>query len=65
MSTELLSGIRVIAFPDFLVGLYIGMHFAGMGAEVAKFEYMRSGKLLNSFTMICSRSRISCFGREN
>lgn len=43
MSIELLEGIRVIDFTDFLAGPYIGMYFADMGADVIKFENLRSG----------------------
>ena len=39
----LLKGIRVIDFTDFLAGPYIGMYFADMGADVIKFENLRSG----------------------
>ena len=43
MSEQLLKGIRVIDFTDFLAGPYIGMYFADMGADVIKFENLRSG----------------------
>lgn len=39
----ILKGIRVIDFTDFLAGPYIGMYFADMGADVIKFENLRSG----------------------
>ncbi|MBQ8089264.1 MAG: CoA transferase [Pyramidobacter sp.] len=38
----ILEGIRVIDFTDFLAGPYIGMYFADMGADVIKFENLRS-----------------------
>lgn len=43
MSEQLLKGVRVIDFTDFLAGPYIGMYFADMGADVIKFENLRSG----------------------
>lgn len=43
MAEQLLKGIRVIDFTDFLAGPYIGMYFADMGADVIKFENLRSG----------------------
>ena len=43
MSEQLLKGIRVIDFTDFLAGPYVGMYFADMGADVIKFENLRSG----------------------
>lgn len=43
MSEQLLKGIRVIDFTDFLAGPYIGMYFADMGADVIKLENLRSG----------------------
>ncbi len=43
MSEQLLKGIRVIDFTDFLAGPYISMYFADMGADVIKFENLRSG----------------------
>ena len=38
----ILQGIRVIDFTDFLAGPYIGMYFADMGADVIKFENLKS-----------------------
>lgn len=43
MTEQLLKGVRVIDFTDFLAGPYIGMYFADMGADVIKFENLRSG----------------------
>lgn len=43
MAEQLLKGVRVIDFTDFLAGPYIGMYFADMGADVIKFENLRSG----------------------
>lgn len=43
MPEQLLKGVRVIDFTDFLAGPYIGMYFADMGADVIKFENLRSG----------------------
>ncbi len=43
MSEQLLKGVRVIDFTDFLAGPYVGMYFADMGADVIKFENLRSG----------------------
>ena len=43
MAEQLLKGIRVIDFTDFLAGPYISMYFADMGADVIKFENLRSG----------------------
>ncbi|MCC8151840.1 MAG: CoA transferase [Lachnospiraceae bacterium] len=43
MGEQLMKGIRVIDFTDFLAGPYIGMYFADMGADVIKFENLRSG----------------------
>lgn len=43
MSDQLLKGIRVIDFTDFLAGPYISMYFADMGADVIKVENLRSG----------------------
>lgn len=43
MPEQLLKGVRVIDFTDFLAGPYIGMYFADMGANVIKFENLRSG----------------------
>lgn len=38
----ILQGVRVIDFTDFLAGPYIGMYFADMGADVIKFENLKS-----------------------
>lgn len=43
MPEQLLKGVRVIDFTDFLAGPYVGMYFADMGADVIKFENLRSG----------------------
>ena len=43
MAELLLKGVREIDFTDFLAGPYIGMYFADMGADVIKFENLRSG----------------------
>lgn len=43
MPEQLLKGVRVIDFTDFLAGPYIGMYLADMGADVIKFENLRSG----------------------
>ena len=43
MPEQLLKGVRVIDFTDFLAGPYVGMYFADLGADVIKFENLRSG----------------------
>ena len=43
MSRELLKGIRVIDFTDFLAGPYCTMIMGDMGAEVIKIENLRGG----------------------
>lgn len=43
MEKQLLAGLRVIDFTDFLAGPYIGMYFADMGAEVIKVENLPAG----------------------
>ncbi len=43
MSEQLLKGVRVLDFTDFLAGPYLGMYFADMGADVIKVENLRSG----------------------
>ena len=43
MSIQLLEGIRVIDFTDFLAGPYVGMYFADMGADVIKLENVHGG----------------------
>lgn len=43
MAEQLLEGIRVIDFTDFLAGPYVGMYFADMGADVIKLENANGG----------------------
>ena len=42
MTRQLMKGIRVIDFTDFLAGPYCSMYFADMGAEVIKIENLVS-----------------------
>lgn len=43
MSEQIMAGIRVLDFTDFLAGPYLGMYFADMGADVIKIENLRGG----------------------